>query len=1764
MKNFLKGFILITIIMGITFLMPGLMDSTEYSIQAGEADWYEETGEEVDPFTVVEIVPYKGMAEIGYLVGGQEPVDQELMTFSEASYLFNFLSDGGANSAISVYRSYTEKPLTIPGVADTDWWMAYTQINQAGFLEPANDSSARYRLENGDNYVHVANGGSYVATMAANAKMEKVYTSDVLLPTNKKNVKAYFVYGNTSGASLYHITDGYEPYSVTENPTHKGDYDYNSSTKRFFLNMGSGKYDVLFVPSTGANLYYMLNNYQIVADLSGVYSFPITYVASPGGNYIRESGTRYVFDPDLGTHKWTASNTALTKTNYSTEGTKTWVHNQKVSTPFQYTYRTQLVNNEWFKRLSLGMTGLEAVDYSVEVITITPEELNDVSTPEKAEYISKLIKNADMFYINANLNHNLSYLMLYEMYNLVGKNQPLSEKYYNTTKDQAANLNFALHDINWDNVNLIFKRVAGIGCNKAAMIFDSYFYKEATDPATAYATLWRSVNGTGATMCNMAKLYIMLYQRNTVDFYNAFMQTEDPSIATRLITRQSTAVNRTGATGSFVQPDRNDAATSDRAMYWNSNTFLPFSLNSNGDMVKLATTAYTANGIVNSNMSDGLHDLTNNILEIYNKGIFTIDFIAPIALPADAQEAAVIHLSSLNKDGTIVSASSFTPAKLINVITNNGTIFDNTGGVAYPGGGDVEGVPSTSPDDAEDDIMDDGTDGSGLRGYKRILNIQPTADFNSSETSIRTILSSYDLQIVNMTSTQFNGCIEDINAKYDMIFMGSGFRRFNLNTGSTATVFNNTTLNGYLYLLDGDRRAIKTTYGKQTENYLANDLTVQKVKELKGYLSAGYPVVLDNGLYNRTGVISTTNLYRFISTYRGNLLNFLNLADYSGTTTARIAFMSKCKQALNVNRPIIDIINPAVPEGPNTNYVYVNPATNLLTINFKLLPKGVIPSNYTYDAKLYLDDNADGIFDATELLEVDSGDGLGIRESSKQTYTYSSDMAGMNGVYQWKLEIERTDNQEIRSTVTGYVANQSKQNIYILQIMENGTAYNLENKVNDAASLIHTYAGPSLKDYNLIFDTKTVSELVQSFVPPNQYTTATAATSNKLSKYHMIIFDTPTDSLITTTNGVLTNIKDEIASRNLVVLYTRNALTFNNQAKYYGTSSYSFLDRLTYNELNRNADIKNNNRLYIYNSLESNGTLTADLTFRTTYLTKTNEGTITRYPYQINKAIETAPNSFGDFAVIDFIEDTIVETVPARTTPKSRMIGWYSLSDSKSPIVRNVGLAGGATADLNKGLYSSSPNDVKNNYYLFSYNRCYYSGIKLSTADVAGNDDEIRLFVNTIIAAFKSTTRIISSPPVITITNPVPLEGLPKEESDTYYIRNVHSGLLMEVASASTADLALIQQNSNTNNNHMKFKIVSAGNGYFYIMTGSSGYTKAVDVFANNTANGTDIIQWTFHGATNQQFEIVEVSPGKYAIKTRLTSSASCLDNYNLSTSVGTPIKQRQYTGADNQLWYLETTSEDVINVTNSNIKDGFFNLTFGISGSSSNTDMTIKLNSTESTGSWDDTIYKLTGTTIGPAIAIENTNKVVRNGAYILKIPLNYVITNNVLIFTVINGEGNKTTKKVRMIYVQKPVVAIEDLELITNTITSKGYLYMDIDFNAVDTDEDYLDTAQDLEVAFSVDQSASDYTLEIASEGEDLTDGTGYDVTVTDEAGNVVDLTQACTGGMKKEYTMHIPVALMKAHNSREIVIKAIDTSGNEGEASVTLIRRSLFPLD
>ncbi|MBH1939790.1 DUF5057 domain-containing protein [Mobilitalea sibirica] len=1369
MKNKIKGILLIGIIMTISFFMPSFLDNS-YNIQAAdEAEWSEGddgTGE-FNGFTVVEIVPYKGMGEIGYLIGGQEPIDQELMTMNSASGQLNFL--GGA---ITVYPSYEESAMPASGNPETGWFRARTYVTQNGYFEYVNGSGPElYRLNTNQTiYEKVDDGtGTHKAVLPSNITLANVY-ENVYNPLNYKNVQAYFIHQDDTEIPLYSTSIRYKPYSVTENVNHTGNYDYNPDTQRFILNKGAGKYDVLFT-SSGSGSYFMAADYQIVDDNSGDYSYAnINYILQSGGNYrVNTNGMTFTYEQYWnGYYRWVQDDTALSKpTNFFEEDGRIWVKGQRIYQPYQYTYNVQLVNNEWFKRHSLGIQANYAQDYPVRVITITPNELN---LPENQHYIDE----ANLFYINANYNHNWAYIWLYENYSHEGQSLPYNQKYSDNQNSMVDNLNFAVNDLSWTSVDKIFRRIAGIGSYKASLIIDSTFYSQAINGSGEYDSLLRRNINVGyggsdnGTSCNVAKLYIMVYQRNMIDFYNSFMNPDTTSTANRITNRTvNTNVNRTGSTGSFRRPNSSYSAGSNAALYWNENTFLPYGLNENGEMV--AFTDLYANGIYNANMLATTTDLTDNVLTLNGQDIFTSKFLEPINLPDDSRDDASDHLSSLNPDGTPVT--SFRLTDIVNVITNNGTGFEEVGGISYPDGSDVEGVEEETSDDTVDNPADDGTDGSNLRTYKRVLNIQPTADFTASEEAIRTILSEHNVQIVNMTSIQFNSSIEDINARYDMIYMGSGAGRYNYDRYGRV-IYNDGGLDPYIYYNDGDTIAIlndlSNVWNVTTERFQGNDLTSQKVEELSEFLTAGYPMVLDANLYQRTNIRTNTDIYAFITQYRNNSSypNFLNTADfYSTNTSIKRTFNNRLSYALNIIRPRISLIEPILAEDTDESYIYVDPNTDLLSIKFKILPKNANISPNTYNAYLYVDKNMDGVFDeATEQLSVVSGDGSlweGLRESNSRVYSYQYDMSDLNGVYQWKLIVTRQNNSEIRGAVTGYATNTNKEDLYILHIRDNNSTYNLETKMNDTSSLMNQYGGEgTLNDYNLHIESMTVAEYVTYANDPNKpaYNSGDLSGTSRLLPYHLVILDNPNTS-IPSNNVALTNLKDEIAN-GLPVIFTKNVLGYDRQASYYSGTQTSFLSSRTYNYLNRRNS--NNywlwewldNQLYIYRNMigDNSSNLERDNAYTTNYLTKTNEGSITRYPYQINKAIRIATNHYSNDVTVDF-----------NKSQNRMLIGWYSLSDSRSPVVKEIFGLGGTNSELYHGTYSSSPNDVKNNYYLFSNGLCFYSGINLAASDVAGNEEEIKLFINTIITAYKASDRVISSPPVITITNPVPVvEGTNK------------------------------------------------------------------------------------------------------------------------------------------------------------------------------------------------------------------------------------------------------------------------------------------------------------------------------------------------------------------------------------------------------------------
>jgi hypothetical protein len=412
--------------------------------------------------------------------------------------------------------------------------------------------------------------------------------------------------------------------------------------------------------------------------------------------------------------------------------------------------------------------------------------------------------------------------------------------------------------------------------------------------------------------------------------------------------------------------------------------------------------------------------------------------------------------------------------------------------------------------------------------------------------------------------------------------------------------------------------------------------------------------------------------------------------------------------------------------------------------------------------------------------------------------------------------------------------------------------------------------------------------------------------------------------------------------------------------------------------------------------LNTNGELNVDATYLTTYLTKTNEGAITRYPYQINQSIKIAANSYSNYAAVDY-----------DLQQNRRLVGWYTLSDSKSPVVRQAGFVnGGNASDLYQGMYSSSPNDVKNNYYLFSNGWCFYSGIQFALADKPDNDHEMQLFVNTIIAAYKATNRMVSKKPVINITDPKPDE--------------------------------------------------------------------------NNT---------------------------------------------------------------------ITITRQDIIGTD--------FILTFELSESSSNMDLSILLDDNPD-GSWKEKLYQVNGGVLASdPISVNNVEK----GIYALKIPINELTIESLLKITAVNMQGDEASTEVILKYLKEPVVTITKPIPIPND--SNQFLYVDFDYNEMDSSD--LNASEQFRIEFKVEQALTNVKLQITSDGIDLTQDFPDNVLIRrlneDGSESDIDPTQYISDGT---FVMYLPLKQMEGYSSREITIMATDLSGSSGVTVVTLLRRSLFPLD
>lgn len=222
-------------------------------------------------------------------------------------------------------------------------------------------------------------------------------------------------------------------------------------------------------------------------------------------------------------------------------------------------------------------------------------------------------------------------------------------------------------------------------------------------------------------------------------------------------------------------------------------------------------------------------------------------------------------------------------------------------------------------------------------------------------------------------------------------------------------------------------------------------------------------------------------------------------------------------------------------------------------------------------------------------------------------------------------------------------------------------------------------------------------------------------------------------------------------------IYKSGDLT-NNQTTYPEIQGYTYGALVAYCNPSNNSssNIYEANKLYppfAYGNNFKNGTNLSN--YYTNYATKVNDGRITNYPYKIDTNINISTTHTQYYQLN--LEDP-------------EIVVWYCLSDEDSDF-QNPERSSVELHENSKetGPYSVSPNDARNNYYIYSKGNVMYTGFGHTSMDqlwdkktledkIKANQsdeqdglykNEVKLFINTIIANYQAGT----SAPSVTITN---------------------------------------------------------------------------------------------------------------------------------------------------------------------------------------------------------------------------------------------------------------------------------------------------------------------------------------------------------------------------------------------------------------------------
>lgn len=663
-----------------------------------------------------------------------------------------------------------------------------------------------------------------------------------------------------------------------------------------------------------------------------------------------------------------------------------------------------------------------------------------------------------------------------------------------------------------------------------------------------------------------------------------------------------------------------------------------------------------------------------------------------------------------------------------------------------------------------------------------------------------------NVEITTMTTSEFVGHIDDLNTKYDMIYLGDDDKDLgydgNFRPGDKVLYYHvggnklaRYELQGLMnhdYVTNGSQKkaakvgdkdsATGTTIGSVRGS--GNDITKEIKNKLVNFAKSGYPVVVAGNIYGENKkTISTTlvdnssYIYDFLNEVKG----FDNVYKEGEITADEdinfYAELPKPKIELSSYPP--SAIGTG--DGPSNEFL----TGENMTFQFQIIDEAqASPANAEYNCELYIDLNCDGNFSKSEKLDdiavMQNGNVIkkenGIYQLSlNTTYTVSRKIPQEYiKLMPWKLVVTNNNNSEIRTSEIGYTKRQNttstKNTINVLQIIPNNSA---ECTWNLATDTTFQNLFDKVKDFNVKISTITVG----------QYETQYSANVTYLNQYNMLIIgfcdgagygsnyggNNPTNfsengaqrilefantgkSVILAHDNTSSSVYDRTAQnggisgdstwKGWAYFFNQTLRRASGMDRYGITAPQSTSDILKqakeldtnaqstdWNAISKNSSDmayylnKNKEKTYSETQGFTNGKLRIANTTRetgstevTTTASQVNEGAITEYPYKIDKKITVAPTHFQYYQLA--LEEN------ADKDDSGDLVVWYCLGDKDNK--------------TGNGYYAHSPNDVRNNYYIYSYKNIIYTGVGHKPVTDNGNLMEKKLFVNTIIAAYNA------------------------------------------------------------------------------------------------------------------------------------------------------------------------------------------------------------------------------------------------------------------------------------------------------------------------------------------------------------------------------------------------------------------------------------------